>query len=114
MEVAQREVWWVNLAEPTGSVAGYNRPVVIIQGDELNASRVATYLCVPLTGNMRWSSLPTNLLLPASSTGLDRDSIAQVGLMFTVAASELIECCGRISQRQLDQLFARLDLTLGR
>jgi mRNA interferase MazF len=114
VDVAQRDVWWANLGQPAGAVAGYHRPVIIVQSDGLNASRAATYLCVPLTGNLRWEQVPTNLRLSAGATGLERDSIAQVGLLFTVAEVELLERVGRISEGQLKQLFARLDLALGR
>lgn len=114
MEVAQRDVWWADLGDSVESATGYHRPVVVVQGDDLNSSRSSTYLCVPLTGNLRWGAIPTNLRLPARATGLDQDSIAQVGLMLAVSESQLIECVGKIPHSHLEQLFARIDLALGR
>ena len=54
------------------------------------------------------------MLLPAKATGLDKDSVAQLTLMLAIDEEQLIERVGRISERQLAQLFARLDLALGR
>mgnify|MGYP006332918167 CR=1 FL=1 len=114
MNVSQRDVWWADIDEPIGSAAGFTRPVVIIQGDALNASRMTTYLSIPLSTNLQRANLATNLLLRAADTGLPRDSVAQVGLLYVVDASQLIEHAGQISSRELERLFAKLDLALGR
>ena len=54
MMISQGEVWWADLGEPTGSGPGYRRPVVVVQCDVLNQSRVSTIVCVPLTSNLKW------------------------------------------------------------
>lgn len=112
--IGRGEIWWADLGDPPGSVAGYRRPVLIIQGDAINRSRLATTICVPLTSNLKWADAPGNLLLPATTTGLDRDSVAQVALIVAMDKSCLIERAGRISERQLDRVLAGLDLVLGR
>ena len=114
MVINRGEIWWADLPEPTGSSPGYRRPVVIVQGALLNLSRIRTFVCVPVTSNLDWAEIPTSLRLPASGTGLDRDSVAQTSRIMTVDKSQLIEPIGRISERQLAQLFAKLDLALGR
>ena len=70
MVVAQGDIWWADLPEPTGSGPGFRRPVVVVQGDAFNASRIATVVCVPLTSNLRWADAPGNVLLSARLTGL--------------------------------------------
>ncbi len=70
MVVAQGDIWWADLPEPTGSGPGFRRPVVVVQGDAFNASRIATVVCVPLTSNLRWAAAPGNVLLSARLTGL--------------------------------------------
>ena len=55
MVIAQGDVCWADLPDPTGSGPGFRRPVVVIQGNPLNRSRVATVVCVPLTSNLRWA-----------------------------------------------------------
>jgi mRNA interferase MazF len=76
--ISQGEVWWVDLPEPVGSAPGFRRPVVVVQGDELNRSRISTVLCVPLPSNNRWAEAPGNVFLPARQTGLPKDSVANV------------------------------------
>ncbi|MEO7739795.1 MAG: type II toxin-antitoxin system PemK/MazF family toxin [Novosphingobium sp.] len=114
--VYQGDIWWAALDDPVGSEAGYSRPVVIIQCDSINASRLQTYLCVPLTGSRGTGkvTVPWQMHLSASATGLDRDSIAQPAIAFAVDQSRLIERAGRIAERQLQQLFRCLDVALGR
>jgi mRNA interferase MazF len=114
LQVSQRDVWWADLGEPVGGPSGYHRPIVIVQSDAINISRLTTYLCVPLTGNLKRQVAPWNMLLPAKATGLEKDSVAQTTLLFAVDQSQLIERTGRISERQLGQLLARLDIALGR
>jgi mRNA interferase MazF len=75
---------------------------------------LTTYLSVPLTGNLKRQVAPWNMLLPAKATGLEKDSVAQTTLLFAVDQSQLIERTGRISDRQLGRLLARLDVALGR
>ena len=72
--IAQGEIWWADLGEPIGSAPGYRRPVLIVQCDAINASRIGTAVCVPLTSNLKWGDAPGNVILRASITGLPKDS----------------------------------------
>ncbi|MDQ7859927.1 MAG: type II toxin-antitoxin system PemK/MazF family toxin [Armatimonadota bacterium] len=63
MNVVQGDIWWADLPPPRGSGPGVRRPVIIIQGNALNRSRIATIVCVPLTSNVRWAAAPGNVLL---------------------------------------------------
>lgn len=76
--IAQGEVWWADLSEPAGSEPGCCRPVLVVQGDALNQSRIATTICVPLTSNLEWGEAPGNVRLEAKTTGLSKDSVANV------------------------------------
>ena len=114
MEVAQGEVWWADLGEPTGSAPGCRRPVLVVQCDALNQSRIATAVCVPLTSNLRWAQAPGNVLLSARATGLNRDSVANVSLVVAVDKAQLTERVGKIASRKMELVFAGLDVVLGR
>ena len=114
MVVSQGEVWWADLGEPIGSAPGYRRPVVVVQGDAINRSRIATAICVPLTSNLKWADAPGNVLLKLSATGLDKDSVANVSLLVAVDKAQLIERAGKISQRKLDLVLSGIDVILGR
>ena len=102
------------MPDPLGSGPGFRRPVVVLQGDALNRSRLATVVCVPLTSNLKWAEAPGNVLLRARSTGLPRDSVANVSQLVTLDRSVLTERVGRISRRQIELLFAGVDVVLGR
>ena len=78
MVISQGEVWWADLPEPTGPGPGFRRPVVVVQGDALNRSRIATVVCVPLTSNIRWAEAPGNVQLSTRLTGLPKESVANV------------------------------------
>ena len=112
--IRQSEVWWANLPEPVGSEAGFRRPVVVIQSDRFNLSRIRTVVCVPLTSELRLAEAPGNVLLSARSTGLPRDSVANVSLVLAVNRSQLVESVGRISEQQMQQVFIGIDMVLGR
>jgi len=112
--VAQGEVWWADLPDPTGSGPGFRRPVVVLQGDALNRSRLAIVVCVPLTSNLRWANAPGNVVLPARSTGLGRDSVANLSQVITIDKTLLSERMGRLSRSQIDLLLTGLDIVLGR
>ncbi|HEX5147538.1 MAG TPA: type II toxin-antitoxin system PemK/MazF family toxin, partial [Candidatus Limnocylindrales bacterium] len=78
MVISQGDVWWAELPEPSGSGPGYRRPVVVVQGDAFNRSAIGTVVSIPLTSTLRWADAPGNVRLSARSTGLPRDSVANV------------------------------------
>ncbi|MCA9825595.1 MAG: type II toxin-antitoxin system PemK/MazF family toxin [Dehalococcoidia bacterium] len=114
MVVTQGDVWWADLDEPAGSAPGYRRPVLVVQGDALNQSRIATVICVALTTNMRLADAPGNVVLPSSVTGLPHDSVAKVSEIITLDKSELRDWTGRLSARRLALVHAGIDIVLGR
>ncbi len=114
MVIRQGEIWWADLGEPTGSGPGYRRPVVVVQCDALNQSRISTVLCVPLTSNLKWADAPGNALLAVRATGLSQDSVANVSLIVAIDRHQLTECVGKLSRRQLELVLAGIDIVLGR
>lgn len=114
MVIAQGEIWSADLADPIGSSAGYRRPVIVVQGEALNASRIATVLCVPLTSNLKWADAPGNVLLPARETGLDRESVANVSLLVAIDKAQLDERVGQLPKRTLERVLGGIDVVLGR
>ena len=114
MVISQGDVCWAERTEPAGSGPGFRRPVVIVQGDALNRSRLATAVCVPLTSNLRWADAPGNVLLTAGMTGLPKDSVANVSQVVALDRTLLEERTGRISPAKIGLLLAGLDIVLGR
>ena len=114
MVISQGDVCWAELPPPTGSGPGFRRPIVVVQGDALNRSRVATAVCVPLTSSLRWAEAPGNVLLTASMTGLPKDSVANVSQVVALDRTLLEERVGRLPRAKIDLLLAGLDVVLGR
>ena len=114
MVVAQGHVYWANLPDPTGSGPGFRRPVLVVQGDALNRSRIRSVICVPLTSNLRWAEAPGNVVLPARATGLPRDSVANASQIITLDRELLTEEVGKLSKRQLELILTGIDIVLGR
>lgn len=114
MVISQGEVWWADLTDPIGSEPGLRRPVLVIQGEALIQSRIATAICVPLTSNLKWGAAPGNVTLKAKTTGLPKDSVANVSQVVTIDKDMLAKLAGKVQRRQLEQVFAGLDLVLGR
>lgn len=112
--IAQGEVWWSDLGEPFGSEPAYRRPVVVVQCDAFNRSRIATIVCVPLTSNLRWARAPGNVLLEAAATGLPKDSVANVSQIIALDRGALDERVGRLADRDLALVLSGLDVVLGR
>jgi mRNA interferase MazF len=112
--VSQGDVCWASLPAPTGSGPGFSRPVVVVQGDAFNRSRLATVVVVPLTSNLRWESAPGNVLLAARKTGLPRDSVANVSQIVTVDRAVLAERTGQLARADVGLVLSGVDLVLGR
>lgn len=114
MVISQGDVCWASLEDPVRSAAGFRRPVVIVQGDAFNASRISTTVVVPLTSNPRLAAAPGNVALPTSATGLPKDSVANVSQLVAIDRALLTERVGRLSDAYLDRIMAGIDLVLGR
>jgi mRNA interferase MazF len=112
--IGQGDVWWADLAEPRGSEPGYRRPVLVVQGDAFNRSAIATVVVVPLTSNLRWADAPGNVRLSARSTGLPRDSVANVSQIVALDRTALTDRVGHISSAKLELVLRGIDLVLGR
>lgn len=85
------EIWWANLREPLGAEPGFRRPVLIISSDAFNRSRIQTVLAISLTTNVALATSPGNVLLSATETNLDKDSVANVSQLVTVDKGFLSE-----------------------
>ena len=114
MVIAQGEIWWADLPRPAGSGPGFRRPVLVVQGDDLNLSNLSTVVCVPLTSNLKWALAPGNVHLPARFTGLPKNSVANVSQMVSVDKEFLTERVGKLPRSKLDSVLTGIDLVLGK
>ena len=113
MVISQGEIWWADLPSPSGSGPGFRRPVVVVQGDFLNRSHIATVVCVPLTSNLKWALAPGNVRLSARLTGLPKDSVANVPQIISVDKALLAARVGKLSRSKLELLLSGIGVVLG-
>ncbi len=106
------EIWWARLPDPVGSEPGFKRPVLIIQANAFNRSRIRTIIAVVLTSNLHLAEAPGNVLMPASETGLQKDSVANVSQVITIDRSFLTEKCGKLPSHLIRSVDDGLRLAL--
>jgi mRNA interferase MazF len=114
MVISQGDVCWASLEDPVGSSPGFRRLVVVVQGDAFNASRISTTVVVPLSSNQRLAAAPGNVPLPATVTGLPKDSVANASQIVAIDREQLTERVGHVTKAHLDRIMSGLDLVLGR
>ena len=112
MVVERGEIWWADLDEPRGSEPGYRRPVLIVQANAFNRSRLQTVIAVVLTSNVRLVDAPGNVLVPAKAAGLPKDSVANVSQLITLDRDFLVERAGALRARRMAEVDAGLKLVL--
>ncbi len=113
MVISQGEIWWVDLPSPSGSGPGFRRPVVVVQGDALNRSHIATVVCVPLTSNLKWALAPGNVRLSARLTSLPKDSVANASQIISVDKALFTARVGKLPRSKLELLLSGIGVVLG-
>jgi mRNA interferase MazF len=111
-EIQRGEIWWADLPEPRRSEPGYRRPVLVVQADSFNRSRIQTVIVAVITSNVALADAPGNVLLTARSTGLPRDSVANVSQLLTLDRGFLTEHAGTLPLRVQGSVDAGLRAVL--
>ncbi|MGD0049175.1 MAG: type II toxin-antitoxin system PemK/MazF family toxin [Bryobacteraceae bacterium] len=93
------DIWWADLPEPRRSEPGFRRPVLVVQADSFNRSRIQTAIVAVITSNVELAEAPGNVLLPARLVGLPRDSVVNVSQLLTLDRSFLTEHAGTLPPR---------------
>ncbi len=112
MMMRRGEIWWAALPSSTNSEPGYKRPLLIVQSENFNISRIRTVIAVVITSNLRLSDAPGNVYLPRKSSGLSKDSVADVSQLVTVDKSFFIERAGKLRASELLEVEAGVRLVL--
>lgn len=106
--IRRGQVWWVDLREPAGSEPGYRHPVLVIQRDEVTASRINTVVVCALTGNLALAKAPGNTFLPKRQTGLPRDSVANASQIVTINKADLERRSGTLPKSAMERVDSGL------
>jgi len=110
--VQRGEIWWADLPNPRRSEPGFRRPVLVVQADSFNHSRIQTVVVAAITSNLKLADAPGNVVLPARSSGLPRDSVVNVSQILTFDRSFLTEHAGTLPARLQGAVDAGLRLVL--
>jgi len=98
------EIWWAELPQPKGSQPAKRRPVLIIQGDSFNRSGINTVICAVITSNIELASLPGNLLLEKSVSGLDKTSAVNFSQIATIDKTDLVKQAAMLPKSMLEKV----------
>jgi mRNA interferase MazF len=112
MVINRGEIWWANLPEPAGSGPGFRRPVLIIQSDKFNHSKINTVVILIISTNLRLADSEGNVLITAKQSGLPKDSVVNISQFFTINESLLDEYVEALSERKMEQIDKGLRLVL--
>jgi mRNA interferase MazF len=112
MVVARGELWWADLDAPCGSGPGLGRPVVVVQSDAFNQSRIQTVIVAAVSSNLRLAGAPGNVLLPKRQSRLPKDSVVNVSQVLTLDRTYLTERVGPLPAKYISMIDAGLRLVL--
>ena len=93
-EIQRGEIWWADIPEPHRSEPGFRWPVLVVQTDSFNRSRIQTVIVAVITGSTELAEALGNVQLPAKSAGLPRDSVVNVSQLLTLDRGFLTEQVG--------------------
>ena len=111
--VKRGEIWWADLGEPMGSEPSLKRPVLIIQDNQYNQSKIATVIVLSITSTIRLADLPGNILLHKKESGLPKKSVINVSQIATIDKSWLEKKVASLSQMVMEEIDYGLGLVLG-
>ena len=109
--IQRAEIWWADL--PQSPKAASRRPVLILQSDNFNRSRIATIIAVVITSNLNLAQAPGNVYLPQKATGLPKDSVANISQIITLDKCSLTEKISDLPEYFIEQVEEGLRLVLG-
>ncbi len=106
------ELWWADFGMPFGSEPGFRRPVLIVQNDDFNKSKIRTVIVIPLTTNLRLEDAPGNVLIEREESSLSKDSVAVVSQIYALDRLRLIERISKINTGLMTQIEYGIKLVL--
>jgi mRNA interferase MazF len=107
------EIWWASLSAPTGSGSGFKRPVVIVQSNPFNQSRIATVVAAIVTSNMALADAPGNVRVAKGESGLRKPSVVNVSRLVTLDRELLTQRVRALPADTMGAIDEGLRLVLG-
>jgi mRNA interferase MazF len=106
------EIWWATLPAPRASEPGYKHPVLVLQSDAFNRSKINTVICAIITSNIALANAPGNVILSKQDSKLPKESVINVSQIVTLDKSYLTKCVGAISKNLIYKVENGIKLVL--
>lgn len=106
------ELWWADLPGPVGSGPGYRRPLLVVQSNPFNSSRIATVIVATVTSNLSLAEAPGNVRIAKSDSGLPQPSVVNVSQLITLDRSILTSKVKTLPGAVMDKVDTGLKLVL--
>jgi mRNA interferase MazF len=107
------ELWWADYGIPCGSNPGYRRPVIILQNDFFNNSKINTTIVIPLSTNLLLADVPGNILMEKSDSKLKKDSVILVSQIGVMDKQRLLKKISKISRNTMEKIEKNMVFILG-
>ncbi len=107
------EIWWADFGIPFGSEPGFKRPVLIVQDDAFNRSKINTIIVVPLTTNLILEEAPGNVFLDKEDSELSKDSVIVVSQLYAIDRRRLLEQASKIKKQIIEDVEDGIKMVLG-
>jgi mRNA interferase MazF len=107
------EIWWAEFGIPYGSEAGFTRPVIIVQDDSFNESRIKTIVVLPMTTNLRLLNAPGNVFIRKKESKLPDDSVIIIAQLYAIDRGRFKERISKVSNEIMEQIEVGMRLVLG-
>ncbi len=112
MVIKRGEIWWAKLPEPQGSGPGYKRPLLIVQSNEFNKSKINTVIAAVITTNLRLATAPGNIMLSKKKSKLPKESVVNVSQIITLDKFLLTEKVNTLPESIMLQINEGMKLVL--
>jgi mRNA interferase MazF len=99
------EIWWASVDK--------RRPVIVIQANSFNESRLNSVVVAAITSNLRLSEMPGNVRLGRRESGLAEPSVVNVTQIFTLHRERLTQCVKLLPAQTMERVDEGIKLVLG-
>lgn len=89
------------------------RPVLVLQSNAFNDSRIATVIVAVVTSNLALAEAPGNVRIGKAESGLSKASVINVSQVLTIDRSLLTARVRALSVSAMQRVDAGLKLALG-
>ena len=107
------EIWWVDYGIPYRSEPGYRRPVIIMQNNFFNNSKINTTIVVPLSTNILLADVPGNIFINKKDSKLTKDSVILISQIGVIDKERLLEKVSKVNREIMEKIENNIMFILG-